>query len=66
MAYLYKIRPGLGTGSTCGQQALDDSRGVLGEKTKNTFKRKCFFSGGSPGTRTRDPLIKSQVLYQLS
>ena len=30
---------------------------------KNFLKK---FFGGSPGIRTRDPLIKSQVLYRLS
>lgn len=33
------------------------------EKISNGF---FVFSGDSPGTRTRDTLIKSQVLYRLS
>jgi hypothetical protein len=37
---------------------------------KNGFKaisyETIYFTGGSAGTRTLDPLIKSQLLYQLS
>ncbi len=32
----------------------------------NTQKGICFIYGAPSGTRTRDPLIKSQLLYQLS
>ena len=33
---------------------------------KNTPCSVCFYRGGRTGTRTLDPLIKSQLLYQLS
>ena len=33
---------------------------------KNLFKEGTYYIGGSLGIRTRDPLIKSQMLYQLS
>ena len=33
---------------------------------KPLFMSKTAFSGAPPGTRTLDPLIKSQLLYQLS
>ena len=37
------------------------------EKSFDTTVSKLFFSNGTPlGTRTPDPLIKSQLLYQLS
>ena len=39
-------------------------------KSERTFKKKyvriCFWYGAPSGTRTQDPLIKSQLLYQLS
>ena len=33
---------------------------------KKTHHKVCFFVGGRSGTRTLGPLIKSQLLYQLS
>ena len=41
--------------------ALNLGSGVKHQKTKN-----CKIFGAPPGTRTLDPLIKSQLLYQLS
>ena len=35
-------------------------------KKKNTVFHGVFHFGAPPGTRTLDPLIKSQLLYQLS
>ena len=37
-----------------------------GKKTKNTAFAVFLFFGAPSGIRTRDPLIKSQLLYQLS
>ena len=40
---------------------------IYKEKRSNTFVSNLYFSNGTPlGTRTLDPLIKSQLLYQLS
>ena len=42
------------------------TREINTDKTKNSFFRTSFFYGAPSGIRTRDPLIKSQLLYQLS
>ena len=38
----------------------------LSNQAKKTYARYVFFVGGRSGTRTLGPLIKSQLLYQLS
>ena len=43
-----------------------DSRQSVPTKNKNDHFRGLFIFGGRAGTRTLDPLIKSQLLYQLS
>ena len=47
-------------------ESLADAR--RGSRTRATDKKKkhITFTGAPPGTRTLDPLIKSQLLYQLS
>ncbi len=37
-----------------------------GNKTKKTISNEMVFTGAPSGTRTLGPLIKSQLLYQLS
>ncbi len=44
----------------------DGKVGRSHEIEKTTFDRMSFFLGAPAGTRIPDPLIKSQMLYQLS
>jgi hypothetical protein len=59
-----KLCSGLATSASkvCCSKVLNDDLGIK----KKALNNRAFKNGRSAGARTLDPLIKSQLLYQLS